>query len=290
MRTGDLQTQVVHRVGRVWLGSFSAAPGDAHFSGGVIRRTLVAFPRTAVAIRHRHREEVVADPAVAMLYNTGDEYERRAIDPSGDRCHWWSVPDEWWREIAADADPDHRLTAEASGAGRVFATPSCSSPGIAWLRQRTLAGAVARGDCDTLTVEEELLGVLRQVLAPDVRRGRDRRWAPSPSALRRHRRLVADTRELLAGRFSEDLTLDDVATLVGSSPFHLGRLFREHTGRTIHDYRTDLRLRASLDRFGERDLSAVAADLGFSSHSHFTAAFRRAFGTAPSEVRKILTA
>jgi AraC-like DNA-binding protein len=33
------------------------------------------------------------------------------------------------------------------------------------------------------------------------------------------------------------------------------------------------------------DLTALALDLGFSSHSHFTAAFRRAFGQSPSTAR-----
>jgi AraC family transcriptional regulator len=34
------------------------------------------------------------------------------------------------------------------------------------------------------------------------------------------------------------------------------------------------------------DLAAVALDVGFASHSHFTDAFRREFGRAPSEVRR----
>jgi AraC-like DNA-binding protein len=34
------------------------------------------------------------------------------------------------------------------------------------------------------------------------------------------------------------------------------------------------------------DLTALAFDLGFSSHSHFSAAFRRAFGCTPSAFRE----
>jgi AraC family transcriptional regulator len=36
----------------------------------------------------------------------------------------------------------------------------------------------------------------------------------------------------------------------------------------------------------ETDLAALALDLGFASHSHFSDAFRRAFGVAPSECRR----
>ena len=39
---------------------------------------------------------------------------------------------------------------------------------------------------------------------------------------------------------------------------------------------------------GERDLSRLALDLGYSSHSHFTAAFRRSFDVPPSAARKLL--
>jgi AraC-like DNA-binding protein len=36
-----------------------------------------------------------------------------------------------------------------------------------------------------------------------------------------------------------------------------------------------------------KDLSALAYALGYSSHSHFTQAFKRAFGRPPSEVRTL---
>jgi len=36
---------------------------------------------------------------------------------------------------------------------------------------------------------------------------------------------------------------------------------------------------------GCNDLTGLAFDLGFSSHSHFTEAFRRRFGIAPSSLR-----
>jgi AraC-like DNA-binding protein len=47
-----------------------------------------------------------------------------------------------------------------------------------------------------------------------------------------------------------------------------------------------LRVRSSLELLlGSDDILTVAIALGYSSHSHFTAAFRRAFGLSPSEWR-----
>jgi len=58
----------------------------------------------------------------------------------------------------------------------------------------------------------------------------------------------------------------------------------------LHAYRNQLRLRAALESLAERhaDLTGIALDLGFSSHSHFTETFRRTFGRTPSSVRRSL--
>jgi AraC-like DNA-binding protein len=85
---------------------------------------------------------------------------------------------------------------------------------------------------------------------------------------------------------SENVRLEDVAYAVNSSPFNFARIFQQQTGLPVHRYLTLLRLRASLDRIAaEADLTTIALDLGFSSHSHFTEVFRREFGKTPSEIR-----
>ena len=81
-------------------------------------------------------------------------------------------------------------------------------------------------------------------------------------------------------------SLDDLARYAGSSPYRLCRIFRAHTGQSIRAYRSQLRLRAAFDRLLQgADITDLALELGFSSHSHFTAAFRSRFGTSPSRLR-----
>jgi AraC-like DNA-binding protein len=94
----------------------------------------------------------------------------------------------------------------------------------------------------------------------------------------------------LATRFGEKLSLDVIARSIHCSPFHLARLFRQQSGVSIHQYRHRLRLREALRRIGdgEADLSALALELGFSSHSHLTDAFRQAFGLPPTACRNSL--
>ena len=82
-------------------------------------------------------------------------------------------------------------------------------------------------------------------------------------------------------------TLAELAARVHYSPYFLTRLFRRLTGYSIAGYRQQLRLRLSLEQAlrPAADLSAIAAGYGFSSHSHYTRAFRQAFGCTPSQAR-----
>ena len=92
----------------------------------------------------------------------------------------------------------------------------------------------------------------------------------------------------IAKHISENISLVDIARAANASPFNFARLFQEQTGMPVHRYLTRLRLRSSLERIAEpaADLTTIALDLGFSSHSHFTDVFRREFGETPSEVRE----
>lgn len=100
------------------------------------------------------------------------------------------------------------------------------------------------------------------------------------------RRVVAAALEVMASRFRERLPLHELADEVGVSPSHLCRIFRAATGLTVHQHLVGLRVSASVDAVRQgAALTRLAFDLGFASHSHFTAAFRRVHGLPPSRYR-----
>jgi AraC-like DNA-binding protein len=80
----------------------------------------------------------------------------------------------------------------------------------------------------------------------------------------------------------------DIARTLGTSPFHLCRVFREETGQTMHAYRVGIRLRQVVNEIGAGNLSAVAHAAGFASHAHLVAKVRREFGITPSALRERL--
>src|SRR5262249_444390 len=140
---------------------------------------------------------------------------------------------------------------------------------------------------NALAIEETCASLLTEALA-----NADEEQNMGPGKTRdgtrkAHRDLVDATRVMLPRRFREKLTLADLSPPVYSSSFHLARIFRRETGLSLHRQLTRLRLRHALEHLanGKPDLTMLALDLGFSSHAHFSHAFRREFGSAPSEIR-----
>jgi AraC-like DNA-binding protein len=82
--------------------------------------------------------------------------------------------------------------------------------------------------------------------------------------------------------------LGEIAGEVGVSTTYLAQVFSEQEGIPLYRYHLQLRLARALDLLPKReDLTGLALDLGFSSHSHFTSAFRRHYGISPSEFRRM---
>lgn len=117
-------------------------------------------------------------------------------------------------------------------------------------------------------------------------------YAPSRTPARRNvvARQLARVEEAIIGHVGENLDVHELARLAGCSPFHLCRIFRNRTGQSLRQFRLQQRLGTALGRLGEgeEDLAALACDVGFSSHSHMTEAFRRSLGRSPSELREEL--
>lgn len=126
--------------------------------------------------------------------------------------------------------------------------------------------------------DEELLGLLRHALRLD---------AP-PVAPESTRRLIRRTKEFLDATFATRIQLSQVGAAVGASPAYVTDVFRRYEGISLQRYVTQLRLaRALIELPHAMDLTMLALDLGFSSHSHFTFAFRRSFGCTPSQFRRM---
>jgi AraC family transcriptional regulator len=108
---------------------------------------------------------------------------------------------------------------------------------------------------------------------------------PTPA----RRDAVEMAQAILAANYEKPVRLQDIARAVDVSPYHLCREFRRVTGMRMHEYLNCIRLRAALEHVAEPRLrfAEIAHHHGFSSHSHFAAAFRKEFLITPSEVRRL---
>jgi len=246
---------------------------------GPARGYLFVFPRSSVWIEHEGRRRFVADRATVTFYNRGQRYRRFVLHPRGDHGEWFAVAPDMLAAVLAASDPG-----SADPVDCAFAFTHGPSDRASYLAQRAVYEHVCRAEVpDVLFVEETMLAVLGRVAA--LAGGWQHRQRRHEA--RRAREVAERAREVLATRYDERLSLRELARAVECSPFHLARRFRRATGTSLHRHRADLRLRAALDRMGDAgvDLLDLALALGYSSHSHFTAAFRTAFGLTPSAAR-----
>lgn len=153
-----------------------------------------------------------------------------------------------------------------------------AAAGIRVLSDR--AGELFQGSLDVDTARDELLAVTSSLF---------QHTEPTTLILRR----AAKT--LISARLNDyELNAAFVARAVGVSLRHLNRAFAtEDTTVTqyIHDQRLELARQELVNTRADFPLIAeIAAKWGFSSQAHFTRAFRRRYGVAPSQMRTAISA
>jgi len=252
------------------VGEFRCPPDDTSWreTNRIGDRAHVVFPRHSVVIRQLGREPVLATSNHTMLYNADQQYRRELHHALGDDSVFVELSTETVEELAGSAGlrathvPTDRRT---------------------HLLQHVLVRHLRSAAADSLEAEELAARLVQSALSPRAVSTRPARARTSTD----HRDLAEATKSEIAADISARRSLGELARKLHTSPFHLARVFRAETGFTVASYRQSLRLRAALERLSlnDGDLSALALELGFSSHSHFTASFTREFGLPPSAAK-----
>jgi AraC family transcriptional regulator len=246
----------------------------------LVTRPIVALPATPVWQVHDGGPPTLANANHAVLHHPGSEYRRERFQGNGYRCVFFFPSDRLVREIAAEVAPG-----AADRDTHRFPAHTVPLPAATFALGRRLARALAAGRMGP-RAHEGLYAVLRSAVLAAYGQPAPPRGVRLGTA-RAHREIAEAAKELVTRRLADRIHLDDAADQLHVSAYHLARVFRAATGYSLHAYQTQLRLREGLDRL-ERgsapDIARLGIDLGFSSHSHFTASFRQTMGTRPSEV------
>jgi AraC-like DNA-binding protein len=271
--------------GELYLGELRCAPDDHSWGeDAVVTHPIIALPCSPTWVVRRRTERYLVNPNHAVIHQAGDEYRRERFAARGYRCLFVFAGERLLGEIAGEHDP-----AAADTAAYRLPTGLTSLDPAGFSLSRRLARYMSEEPHpDGIRASDALYRILRAVVTGACRdRVPGRRGGTRPATRRAHAVMAEDAKEALTSRFAERLTVADLSRSMHVSPYHLTRVFRRQTGTGIHEYLNQLRLRAALERIrdGHDDLASLAVEVGFSSHSHLSANFRRAFGDPPSMTR-----
>ncbi|TPK62158.1 helix-turn-helix transcriptional regulator [Mesorhizobium sp. B2-4-19] len=234
--------------------------------------THLVFPYRGVFVRHVGRNDAVAEANQLLFFNEAEAYQVSHPIEGGDACLDLVIEEGQLRELA----PKEQL--RASGV-------------LAFRRQRRridpraqalvalLRHGLSRNVAETLEAETLALTLVRRSLGE--------RTSHVAGASPGRQKLVDRAKLVLASDLSRRWTLAEIAAEVGVSPVYLTQIFQQVEAMPLYRYHLRLRLARALDLLGGYDnLTTLGMDLGFSSHSHFSASFRQVYGRTPAEFQR----
>lgn len=233
--------------------------------------TRFVFPYRGVFVRHVGRDEAVAEVNQLLFLNAGEGYRISHPVAGGDACLSITIAEQLLHELIP-----HSLLRRG---GKVAFHQQRLR-----LESRTQALVAAlryslRNDAeDRLKAESLVLSLVQAAVSSgSIDRG----------VSEKRQRLADRAKLVLASDPARRWTLAEVGAEVGVSPTYLTQTFAHVEGQPLYRYHLQLRLARALDLLARSDdLTTLSLDLGFSSHSHFSAAFREAYGSSPSEFRQ----
>ncbi len=96
---------------------------------------------------------------------------------------------------------------------------------------------------------------------------------------------VVDARNIIHDNLDSPLTIKELSRRVAMNECYLKKGFKALVGKTIHEYTQSLRIAKAKEMLQTgMTVSDVANELGYSSISHFSTAFKKATGTKPCEL------
>jgi AraC-like DNA-binding protein len=225
-------------------------------------------------VRQVGRSEAVAEANQVVFFNAGESYRISHPVAGGDASLSVSICEEWLRELA----PRERV---GFGARFTFRGQRLRVDARTQALAAVLRYSLARNVAETLEAETLTFTLVRRALGA--------RTSHAARASVGRQKLVDRAKLVLSTDLARRWTLAEIAGAVGGSPVYLTQVFQQVEGMPLYRYQLRLRLARALGMLAEcNDLAGLSADLGFSSHSHFSAAFKQTYGRTPTQFRHSL--
>jgi AraC family transcriptional regulator len=234
--------------------------------------TELVFPYRGTYIRHLGEDQAVAEANQVLFFNAGEGYRVSHPVPGGDASLSLAIRAELLLELVPAGLLRNGCTPEF---GRQRLRVDARTQALVALLRHSLR----RGIAEPLEAEGLALTLVQRALGP--------RTAHAARASIGRQRLVDRVKLVISSDLARRWTLAEIAAEVRGSPVYLTQVFQQVEGIPLYRYQLRLRLARALDLLDRYDdLTALSLELGFSSHSHFSAAFRSTYGRTPSEFKR----
>jgi AraC-like DNA-binding protein len=231
--------------------------------------THLVFPYRGAYVRHVGREDAVAEANQVVFFNQTESYRISHPVAGGDACLSISINETVLRELC----PSEHLR---SGSELAFRHPRLRIDPSAQMLVALLRHKLARKVAESLEAETLAITLVRRSLGEHT--------SHVARSSRGQQKLVDRAKLVLSSDLSRRFTLAEIAGEVGVSPVYLTQVFQQVEAVPLYRYQLRLRLAKALDLLSEYDdLTTLSLHLGFSSHSHFSAAFKKLYGRTPRE-------
>ncbi|MGA7916796.1 MAG: AraC family transcriptional regulator [Candidatus Acidiferrales bacterium] len=232
----------------------------------------MVFAYRGVYVRHLGHDQAVAEANQVLFFNAGEAYRIGHPVPGGDASLSLAISEPLLRELA----PRSFLR---DGAALAFRRQRLRVDARTQALAALLRHSLRQNIAEPLEAESLALTLVQRALGP--------RTTHAAEASVGMQRLVDRVKLVLTSDLARRWTLAEIAAEVRGSPVYLTQVFQQVEGLPLYRYQLRLRLARALDLLAQYDdLTALSLDLGFSSHSHFSAAFRETYGRSPSEFRQ----
>lgn len=269
----ELQVKLLLQTDTVSLRDVRCSGSCAHRSPEECANvTHLVFPYRGVYVKHMGSDQAVADANHLLFFNADVGYQISHPVGGGDECLSLAIADQLINELV----PTSLLNGRAQVGFNVqhLRIDPRAQALVAVLRHSLQNGAI-----EVLEAEGLILTLMCRSVGP--------RTSHQQGATLAKRRLVNRVKLLLSSDLSRRWALAEIAKEIGGSPVYLTQVFQQVERLPLYRYQLRLRLARALDLLPQyEDLSALAVDLGFNSHSHFTAVFKQTYGRSPSAFRQ----
>lgn len=233
--------------------------------------TQLIFPYRGVYVRHVGHDQTVAEANQVLFFNAYEGYRVSHPVVGGDGSLTLVIEESQLHELAP-LDMLHRSSGITFRQRRLRI--DARTQALVALLRHSLHQKVA----EPLEAEVLALTLVRRTLGP--------RSSHAPGATAGRQKLVDRAKIVLSSDLMRRWTLAEIACQLRVSPVYLTQVFQQLEGLPLYHYQLRLRLARALHLLARYDnLTTLALDLGFSSHSHFSAAFRRLYGYSPSKFK-----